>query len=59
VDDFWPEVAALGLEDPESDEDFVGEAGFDSEEEEEEDPESPEPLPAATLDADPDRLSVR
>lgn len=59
MDDFWPEPAALGLDDPESDEGFVVEAGFDSEEEEEEDPESPEPLPAATLDAEPDRLSVR
>jgi hypothetical protein len=56
VDDFWPELAGLGLEDPESDEDedFV-DAGFDSEAEE---PESEPPL-AGTVAVEPDRLSVR
>lgn len=64
VDDFWPEVGALGLADPDpdsdedEDEDFVEDAGFESEEESEEE-EDPESLPAATLDDDPDRLSVR
>lgn len=67
MDDFWPELAELGLEDPESDEDFDDEAGFDSEEDdldseeddEDEDDESPEPLPAVAPDVEPARLSVR
>jgi hypothetical protein len=61
VDDFWVEPAALGLAEPESDDVFVVDAGFDSDEDEEDDdePESPEPPSVvAALDA-PARLSVR
>lgn len=66
MDDFGLEVEEPDFEEPESEEpesdepdvDFAGDAGLDSEAEEE-DPDSPEPLPAATLDAEPDRLSVR
>lgn len=59
MDDFWLGVAALDLADPESDDDFADEAGFDSEDEEDEEPESPEALAPLVPDVEPARLSVR